>query len=468
MKKYLHDNIHLQDKFFSELIQDFQPVVLSAKRFVLDAKSQKEAIPILIGTERSDNSITHFETVVCTHTPSWLKRSKNYLERIIKFLLWSYGASTVYIGGSLELADYIKSVYSINGARKFDVDFMTQIFGTPFSVTGCSIDEIPKQWQNTKTLGHQLDGYRVGFDLGASEVKVSAVIEGETVFSTELEWFPTDQCDPEYHKSFIRKAIKLAASKLPRLDAIGGSAAGVYINNQPRIASLFRGVPEENYERVHQLFNQLAAEFGVPMVVINDGEVTALAGAISLEDTGVMGLALGSSEAIGYINSDGKITGYLNELAFAPIDISPNAPIDEWSGDRGVGASYLSQQAVFRLSKAIGIDVPEDLSPAARLELLQEHLEAGHPGAEKIWNNIGIFLGYAVAHYATFYEFKHLLILGRVTSGSGGSIIQEKALEVLTVDFPALAQKINLQLPDEKSRRVGQAIAAASLPIIER
>jgi hypothetical protein len=33
-------------------------------------------------------------------------------------------------------------------------------------------------------------------------------------------------------------------------------------------------------------------------------------------------------------------------------------------------------------------------------------------------------------------------------------------------EFPELAGQINVQLPDEKSRRVGQSIAAASLPEI--
>ena len=457
------------DSIYSPVfIRDFVPASLFARKFVNEARLQSKASPLLIGTARPDRSVNHFETIVCTDSPEWFERSKLYIERTIKFLLWSYGASDLYIGGAPEIADYIKTVYGQEGPRKFDVNFMTHIYGRPFNVISCSIDDIPEQNLNVQSVGHHFDGCRVGFDLGASDVKVSAVIDGEAIFSTEMEWFPKDQQDPSYHKDFIRNAIQLAVSKLPRLDAIGGSAAGVYINNQPRIASLFRGVPEDKYEQIHQLFDQLADEFNVPMVVINDGEVTALAGSISLEDNGIMGLALGSSEAIGYINPEGKITGYLNELAFAPIDVSPQAPIDEWSGDRGVGASYLSQQAVFRLAKAVGISIPDDLSPAGQLEHMQEHLESGHPGAEKIWKNIGLFLGYAIAHYATFYDFKHVLILGRVTSGSGGSILLDNAVEVFHKDFPELAQRVKLQLPDEKSRRVGQAIAAASLPIIER
>ncbi len=58
-------------------------------------------------------------------------------------------------------------------------------------------------------------------------------------------------------------------------------------------------------------------------------------------------------------------------------------------------------------------------------------------------------------------------MLGRVTTGPGGDILIRKANEVLEKEFPKLKEQISLQLPDEKSRRVGQSIAAASLPAIE-
>jgi hypothetical protein len=79
---------------------------------------------------------------------------------------------------------------------------------------------------------------------------------------------------------------------------------------------------------------------------------------------------------------------------------------------------------------------------------------------------MGVYLGYGLAHYADFYDIKHVLILGRCTSGRGGDLILEGAKEVLRTEFPELAECIHIQLPDEKSRRVGQSIAAASLPIV--
>ncbi|HIJ74954.1 MAG TPA: ROK family protein, partial [Candidatus Hydrogenedentes bacterium] len=217
---------------------------------------------------------------------------------------------------------------------------------------------------------------------------------------------------------------------------------------------------------VRGIFLRIKDELGVPLVVVNDGEVTALAGSMSLEDNGVLGIAMGSSEAGGYVTMDGTITGWLNELAFAPVDYNPEAPADEWSGDRGVGALYFSQQCVFRLAPKAGIVAPTDPPDAEKLEYIRQQLEADRPGAIEIWQTIGYYLGYAIAHYADFYELKHVLVLGRCTSGSGGEIILVGAREVLENEFPELASKVNIQLPDEKSRRIGQAVAAASLPAL--
>jgi predicted NBD/HSP70 family sugar kinase len=229
------------------------------------------------------------------------------------------------------------------------------------------------------------------------------------------------------------------------------------------VASLFRAVPQERYGEIRSLFRRIRDEWGVPLEVINDGDVTALAGAMSLEEDGVLGIALGSSQAAGYVTPTGMVTGWLNELAFAPVDYSPTAPADEWSGDLGVGGLYFSQQAVFRLAPRVGIAIPQDMTDADKLKGVQARLEAGHAGAAQIWQSIGVYLGYGIAHYAAFYELKHLLILGRVTSGRGGQIILDAAQEVIGGEFPELAG-IRLHLPDEKSRRVGQSIAAASLP----
>jgi predicted NBD/HSP70 family sugar kinase len=264
------------------------------------------------------------------------------------------------------------------------------------------------------------------------------------------------------------EALKAAASHMPRVDAIGGSSAGVIINNRPMVASLFRGVPRDLFNtKIKNLFIDLGKAWGVPLEVANDGDVTALAGSMSLNDNSVLGVAMGSSEAVGYVNDEGNITGWLNELAFAPIDYRPDAPADEWSGDIGCGVQYLTQQAVFRLAGSVGIELNDSDTLAAKLKSVQALLEAGDERALKVWETIGCYMGYAIAHYADFYPIRHMLILGRVTSGRGGNIVLEKAKEVLKAEFPGLAVSIELHLPDEKTRRVGQAVAAASLPAVQ-
>ena len=458
----------VKPKLIPPLDEDFRPAVLANRAFQDAVKASGAGVPLVIGLERADGALSRFETTVWPDDHPQAAANLTYAERLVKFLLWQRGGWKVYVGGPANVGRHITATYAPNGARQFDYHFMgEQVYEKTFTVAPVAAAEVPPARESGQALGRHLDGYRIGFDLGASDRKVSAVVNGEAIYSEEVIWRPRQQTDPQYHYREILAALKTAAAKMPRLDAIGGSSAGIYVNNRPMVASLFRGVPPERFDEIRHLFLRLRDEFGVPLEVINDGDVTALAGSMSLEDNAVLGLALGSSEAAGYVDRAGHITGWLNELAFAPVDYSPTAPVDEWSGDRGCGALYFSQQCVFRLAPKVGIAIPAGLTDAEKLKLVQEKLESGEPGAIQIWQSIGIYLGYAVAHYADFYDLKHVLILGRVTSGRGGSLILAGAVEVLQAEFPELAARINLQLPDEKSRRVGQSIAAASLPAIK-
>ena len=443
----------------------FRPASLANRAFRQAAAPV--GVPLVIGLERLDGELGRYETIVFPEEHPQAERNLFYVERLVKFLLWQRGGYRVFVGGPADIGAYIQSVYSPQGKRCFDERFMgEQVYEQPFEVIACSAEQVPQARETGKHLGHHLRGCRIGFDLGASDRKVSAVMDGSVVYSEETVWEPRKQSDPEYHYREILTALKTAASKMPRVDAVGGSSAGIIINNRPMVASLFRSIPAERFGEIHSLFLRIRDEMGVPLEVINDGDVTALAGAMSLGENGILGIAMGSSEAAGYVNPQGHIMNWLSELAFAPVDYSTDAPIDEWSGDAGCGALYFSQQCVFRLASKAGIVVPVDLTDAARLKFVQEMLEAGHEGALKIWQSMGIYLGYALAHYADFYDFKHALILGRCTSGLGGSTILEYANRVLQSEFAELAARIHVQLPDEKSRRVGQSIAAASLPEI--
>ncbi len=455
----------IEPRFLPPLEEGFRPASLANRAYRAAAATCGE--PLVIGLERENGNLSRYETLVFPTGHPRSAENNYYVERLVKFLLWQRGGYKVYIGGQPGIADYIRSCYSSQGSRKFDYHFMgEQVYEQPFSVIGCTPDEVPPAHETGKPLGRHLDGCRIGFDLGASDRKVSAVVDGKVVFSEEVIWEPRRQTDPDYHYREILTALKTAASKMPTVDAIGGSSAGIIIDNRPMVASLFRGIPGERFHEIKDLFNRLRREMNVPMEVINDGDVTALAGAMSLDDTGVLGIALGSSEAGGYVDMDGNINGWLSELAFAPVDYNPQGPVDEWSGEVGCGALYFSQQCVFRLAPKAGIELPSRLTDAEKLKFVQEKLASGHAGALKIWQSMGIYLGYGLAHYADFYQVKHVLILGRCTSGLGGDLILNGAKAVLQAEFPELAESIHIQLPDEKSRRVGQSIAAASLPEI--
>jgi predicted NBD/HSP70 family sugar kinase len=453
------------------IIAPLDPSFLPASLFTRKYRKQVSAsggVPLRLALERADGSVSEFCTSVVPPAAGHLEATLLYIERAVKFLLWQRGGWKVYVGGPTEIGQHIKSVYSSSGPRKFDFEFMSSVYEHPFEVVVTDAEAVPPSKEVTMPLGRHLGGCRVGFDLGASDRKASAVINGEAVFSEEIVWDPRNASDPEYHYQGVMDSIRRAAAHLPRLDAVGGSAAGVYINNRARVASLYRAVPPKLFaEKIAPLFLRIRDELGVPMEVVNDGEVTALAGSMSLGGNPVLGLAFGSSLAAGYVNRDGNITGWLNELAFAPVDYRAGGPLDEWSGDC-CGSQYFSQQAVNRVAVSAGIQFPEKLGLPERLVDVQKKMDAGDPLVAKLYETIGTYAGYGIAHYADFYDLKHVLILGRVTTGRGGEIILNKSLEVLRAEFPEIASTVSIALPDEKNRRVGQSIAAASLPAIYR
>lgn len=458
--------IEVQPAVVAPLDRGFLPAALFSRKY-RQLASANGGVPLALAVERGDGSVSAYNTSVIPPKAGHVEATQLYVERIVKMLLWQRGGWKVYVGGPAEIGNYIKQTYSPTGARKFDYEFMGDVYEHTFEVVVTSPERVPAAKEAAIPLGRHLEGCRVGFDLGASDRKASAVVNGEAVFSEEVVWDPRNASDPEYHYKGVMDSIKRAAAKMPRLDAVGGSAAGVYINNRARVGSLYRGVPKEKFEKIASLFLRIRDELGVPMEVVNDGEVTALAGSMSLNDNPVLGIALGSSQAAGYANHEGNITSWLNELAFAPVDYRADGPVDEWSGDKGCGALYFSQQATNRVASGAGIDFPADMPLPERLVGLQKKMAAGDALARQVYETMGTFLGYGIAHYADFYELKHVLILGRVTTGQGGEIILKHSQEVLRADFPELAARVSVALPDEANRRVGQSIAAASLPAIQ-
>ena len=423
--------------------------------------------PVAIALARPDGTVSRFDFATLPHTAANAALNLRYVERLVKFLLWSRGASRVIIGGNPALAAELRAIYSHDGARKFDVEFFARIYGS-LEIESCAFDAAPPSHETAIPLGRHLDGCRIGFDLGGSDRKCAAVIDGKVVFSEEIAWDPYFQSDPQYHYDGIADTLKRAAAHLPRVDAIGGSAAGVYVGNEVRAASLFRGVRQDAFEqRIRHIFFDLQREWGgVPFEVANDGEVTALAASMSFGENRVLGVSMGTSVAAGYVTASGAITPWLNELAFAPVDYRDDAPADEWSGDRGCAVQYFCQQGVARLAPLADLAFPNGMKFAEQLVEVQNLMTAGDGRARHIYETVGICFGYAIAHYAEFYDIGTLLILGRVTSSEGGDLILAKAGEVLSAEFPDLAERITLRTPDEKDKRHGQAVAAASLPAL--
>ncbi len=445
---------------------DFLPAILWNKSYRALAVESAGQRTLELALVRQDGTAFRWSSPLLPDAPDHAPLTLRYVERALKFLLWQKGGSRVLIAGAPELVPALAAIYGPGGAREFDSDFIgKKIFGEALTFGAAEASALPAEAGEAIALGRHLGGCRIGFDLGGSDRKCAALIDGEVVFSEEVVWDPYFQSDPEYHIEGVQDSLRRAAEHLPRVDAIGGSSAGVYVNSEVRAASLFRGVSQADFDaRIRRMFFELKERWnGVPFEVVNDGEVTALAGSMALDENAVLGVAMGTSEAAGYVDANGSIRPWLNELAFAPVDYRENGPKDEWSGDEGCGVQFFSQQGVARLAKAAGYDFGPMPFPEQLVEV-QKAMQAGDDRARKIYRTIGTCFGYAIAHYADFYEIRNLLILGRVTSGEGGNVIIAEAEKVLAKEFPELS--IKLVVPDEKTKRHGQAVAAASLAAV--
>lgn len=434
------------------------------------ASRHVQRTPATLVIARPDDTCFHHDLLLLPDGGEFSTLNERYLERTLKTLLWTQGGSQIHFCGPHRLVELLRVAYQAGGARAFDASFIGEkIFRDKLAVTHHETPEtLPPAHDQRTALGGHLEGCRIGFDLGGSDRKTAAVIDGKVIFSEEVPWDPYFQSDPNYHLEGVRHSLATAAKHLPRVDAIGGSAAGVYLDNEVRAASLFRGVTDsEVFEReVRPLFKNLRAEWDdVPFDIINDGEVTALAAAMSLQSDSILGIAMGTSLAAGYCDPNGQITSWLNELAFAPVDVQLDAPADEWSGDLGCGVQYFSQQAVARLAPLAGLNFGKMPYPE-QLLAVQQKVAQGDLPSRQIFATIGHYLGHSLPLYAHFYPLKHVLLLGRVTSGEGGEIMLDVARKVLNENYPEVAELLQLHTPDEANKRHGQAIAAASLPVI--
>lgn len=444
-----------------------RPAALAWRAFEQHARDTGRPVRVRLALEQTEGAVSHFSADLVPPGEPGASDSFRMLERLLKLGLWARGGHRVHFDGPPELLERLRAHYRETPTGRFDSEIVGErVYGHPLEIVAAH--ELPPESSSPVELGGHLEGCRIGFDLGGSDRKVAALIDGRVVWSEETEWDPYHQRDPQYHWNGIMDSLRRAADHLPRVDAIGGSAAGVYVDNQVRFSSLFRGITPELFERhVKNIFRELKHEWhDVPFDVVNDGDVTALMGSMSAHGGGVLGIALGTSTAGGYVTAEGHIAPWLSEIAFCPIDYRSDAPCDEWSGDHGCCVQYLSQQAMGRLLPAAHISVPPGTPFSAQLGELQALMARGDPRAWDVYLTMGAYLGYAIAHFASVYDFRHVLALGRGTSGPGGAVMMDVAREVLRVDFPELAERVDLRMPAEKEKRHGQAMAAASLPAL--
>ena len=333
----------------------FYPLEIALREYEADVKQSENTCDFAVTILRNQGYCDDYSLRIFKDGVD--KRTVPLLDRLVKTLLWARGGYKIVTFGSDEVHAHLKAAYQPGGERAFDADFMATVYERPFEVEKAeTLADARRSVSSASSVGRHLNGCRIGFDAGGSDRKVSAVIDGEAVYSEEVVWHPKTQSDPQYHYDGILSAMKSAAAHMPRVDAIGVSSAGVYIDNKIMVASLFLKVSKEDFARkVKTMYIDVAREIGAPVEVANDGDVTALAGAMELNAGNVLGIAMGTSEAGGYVDKDMNITGWLNELAFAPVDFNRDAMVDEWSGDWGCGVKYFSQDGVIKLAPAAHI-----------------------------------------------------------------------------------------------------------------
>lgn len=406
------------------------------------------------------------------------------LERTIKLLLWVKGGYEVGLYGCGEYAEELCRIYSPSGARAFDVEFMTNVYRTPFRMLVAPVSALPQPSDDGFALGNGCEGCRIGLDVGGSARKAAALVDGKVVFEERIPWQPKLNSDPQYHYDGIMDSLRRAAAHLPRVDAIGVSSAGIFVQGQCRVSSLFIKVPADAFEvRAKNIFLDAAKELNAPVAVFNDGDVAALAGVLATGKANMLGISMGTAEAGGYVDAKYRVKGWLNELAFAPVDVQqldgrfgavlaepsdelPLYAVDEWSGDAGVGCKYFSQDAVIRLALSAGMQFPQGcVSPADRFGLVHDRLLNGD-GRERsiardVFLTIGSYLGHAAALYYDFYKMDVIMLMGGVVSGAGGELICGEARRVLAEEYPDVRVELLLQAPELCA--LGQAVVAAGL-----
>jgi len=466
---------------------NFSPLILGKRQYMKAAEGCKDQLHWAM--PRADGCSRYTLPVFPDGTED--AEASVYLAGVlIQEMMWQRSASELMLAGPPGICKALAAAFASGGAYDFEVHSMPNVCGTPdapfkVSIVGSAAD-LPAAKDTPQVCGKDANGCRLAFDLGKSDIKTVAVKDNEVLASKETEWDVTNP-DPQYHFDMILAAMKDTASVLPKIDAIGGSATGtVSGNNEATWCDIFPNVPPDVYKaKVVNIFNRLAQEMapGVPLKVINDGEVTALAAVQKIKAGNVMGISMGSSEGAGYANADGNLMGWINELCYVRLDLNPQAPTDPWTkgGHTGMSHMYLGQRGATKLAACAGVDVPPNYvyphpdmctikheDHAKCLKKIQEAMAKPEKEAtvKNLYITMGVYLGYALAQYCEFYPIDHVMILGRVSKGKGGDMMLDTAKKVLETEFPEYA-KIVFHTADDHFKAVGQCIAAAALPSLK-
>jgi len=466
---------------------NFSPVVLAKRQYLEATKSCGDKLEWCL--PRNDGGCSRYALPVFSDGHEDIDASIYMAGVLIQEMIWQRSASELLLSGPKSICEALQRAYSAGGMYEYEASSMPKVCGTPgkpFQVRIVAASELPENKDFPQVCGKDANGCRLAFDLGKSDIKVVSVKDNEVLYSKETEWDVTNP-DPQYHYDAIKAALLLGKAALPKVDAVGGSATGTVSGaNEATWCDIFPNVPPDVYkEKVVDIFVRLAKDVAgdVPLKVINDGEVTALAAVQKIKAGNVLGVSMGSSEGAGYANSDGNLMGWINELCYVRLDLNPMAPSDPWTkgAHSGISHMYLGQRGATKLAAAGGIEGPEHYiyphkemctikheNHAQCLKLIQEAMKDStkEPRARLIYETVGTYFGYALAQYAEFYKIDHVMILGRVSKGAGGDIVLARSKEVLETEFPDLPP-IVFHTADDHFKAVGQCIAAAALPEIK-
>merc|ERR1712086_880239 len=474
-------------KVVAPLDPNFSPVILTKRQYLAAVKAAKCEDKLQWALLRSDGCGRYSLPVFAAD--SWDAPASTYMAGVlIQEMIWQRSAHTLLLSGPAAMCEELVAAFSVDGQYSFEVSSMPNVCGTPaepFTVRVVDAAEMPEDVDTPQVCGKDADGCRLAFDLGKSDIKTVAVQDNKVLSSKETEWDVTNP-DPQYHYDAIIAAMKETAAVLPRIDAIGGSATGTVSGaNEATWCDIFPNVPADVYKaKVVDIFIRMAKEVAgdVPLKVINDGEVTALAAVQKIKKGNVMGISMGSSEGGGYADKDGNLNGWINEMCYIKLDMNPEAPTDPWTKGyhRGISHLYLGQRGATKLAAKAGVVLPDNYvfphpdmctikheDHAQCLKAIQKAMAdpAQEPQVRKLYETVGVYLGYGLAQYSEFYKIDHVMILGRVSKGSGGDLMLEVAKNVLQKEFPEYAN-IQFHTADDHFKAVGQCIAAAALPTI--